>query len=66
MFPELWKAFDMPTEMYAAAAGNVYDAPGPEEAVVAPEPARGHAVHHRVHQGEQAVRVKVTSLCNGA
>ena len=56
----------MPTEMNAAAAGNVYDAPGPEEAVVAPEPARGHAVHHRVHQGEQAVRVKVTPFSYGA
>ena len=47
--------------MNSAAASKVHDPQRVQDARGLPEPMRGDAVHHGVHQGEQAVRVEVTS-----
>ena len=45
--------------MHTPAAPDVDDAQLEEEALVGPQPVGGHAVHHRVDQGEETVGVEV-------
>ena len=45
--------------MDTPASRKIHDSHGVEDARGLPEPVGGDAVHHRVHQGEQAVSVEI-------